>query len=53
MWEAIAKVGRGHLNAKCVLLSYSDMSLSCYMPGLLVTASADDTIKFWDIHVSV
>ena len=29
-----------------------DMTLSCYMPGLLVTASVDDTIKFWDIQVS-
>lgn len=29
-----------------------DLSLSCYVPGLLVTAGTDDTVKFWDIHVS-
>ncbi len=33
------------------LLVISDLSLSCYMPGLLVTAGADDSIKFWDIQV--
>lgn len=34
------------------LLSISpDLSLSCYVPGLLVTSSTDDTIKFWDIQV--
>ncbi|CAI8008118.1 Periodic tryptophan protein 1 homolog [Geodia barretti] len=33
-----------HTDAIC------DLSLSCYMPGLLVTASTDDTIKFWDIQ---
>ena len=30
----------------------TDLSLSCYVPGLLVTAGTDDTVKFWDVHVS-
>ena len=29
----------------------ADISLSCQVPGLLVTCSSDDTIKFWDIQV--
>lgn len=33
------------------LYSSIDLSLSCFMPGLLVTAGTDDTIKFWDIQV--
>ena len=32
-------------------ISLQDIALSCYVPGLLVTASTDDTIKFWDIQV--
>ena len=28
-----------------------DISLSCNVPGLLATAGADDTVKFWDIQV--
>lgn len=28
-----------------------DIALSCNVPGLLATAGADDTIKFWDILV--
>ena len=29
----------------------ADISLSCQVPGLLVTCSSDDSIKFWDIQV--
>ena len=29
----------------------ADISLSCQVPGLLMTCSTDDCIKFWDIHV--
>lgn len=56
----------GHMHVTCLTLSLvpelcvtcmshdtspAGLTLSCYMPGLLVTASVDDTIKFWDIHV--
>lgn len=30
----------------------ADISLSCQVPGLLVTCSSDDSIKFWDIQAS-
>ena len=40
-----------HVMMCCHGYHFTDMSLSCHMPGLLVTAGSDDTIKFWDIHV--
>jgi periodic tryptophan protein 1 len=30
--------------------SVSDISLSCYVPGLLATVSSDRNLKLWDIH---
>ena len=33
-------------------LTLLDLSLSCHVPGLLVTAGTDDTVKFWDVQVS-
>ena len=34
----------------CYCLCLSALCLSPLVPGLLVTGSADDTIKFWDIE---
>ena len=28
----------------------ADLTLSCYIPGLLATVSSDRTVKVWDIH---